>query len=42
MKNASDNAEELTEKLVIQFNKARQAAITGELVEITATQSALT
>lgn len=36
MKNASDNAEELTEDLTLLFNGARQAAITQELAEITA------
>ena len=41
MKGASDNAEELSGKLLIQFNNARQAAITGEMVEMSATQSAL-
>ena len=41
MKSASDNAQELSQKLLIQFNNARQAAITGELVEMSATQSAL-
>lgn len=41
MKSASDNAEDLSEKLLIQFNNARQAAITGEMVEMSATQSAL-
>ena len=41
MKNASDNAKDLSEKLIIQYNKVRQAAITGEIVEMSATQSAL-
>ncbi|OGF51467.1 ATP synthase F1 subunit gamma [Candidatus Giovannonibacteria bacterium RIFCSPLOWO2_02_FULL_43_11b] len=41
MKSASDNAEDLSGKLLIQFNNARQAAITGEMVEMSATQSAL-
>lgn len=41
MKNASDNADDLSGKLVISYNKARQASITKELLEITATQSAL-
>lgn len=41
MKSASDNAVELSGKLLIQFNNARQAAITSELVEMSATQSAL-
>ena len=34
--NATDNAEELKEKLVLQFNQARQAAITQEITEIVA------
>ncbi|MEK7162295.1 MAG: FoF1 ATP synthase subunit gamma, partial [Patescibacteria group bacterium] len=41
MKNASDNAAELSETLLIQYNKARQAAITGEIIEISATQNAM-
>ena len=36
MKNASDNARELIGDLTLEFNKARQATITRELVEITA------
>ena len=36
MENATDNAEELKEKLVLQFNQARQAAITQENTEIVA------
>ncbi len=36
MKSASDNARELIGDLTLQFNKARQANITRELVEITA------
>jgi F-type H+-transporting ATPase subunit gamma len=34
MENASKNAKELTEKLRLEYNKARQARITMELVEI--------
>ena len=41
MKNATDNAEELSEELTLIYNKARQAGITKELIEITSTQSAL-
>ena len=41
MKNASDNADDISGKLLLEFNKARQAAITKELIEITSTQSAL-
>ena len=36
MENATDNAEELRDKLVLQFNQARQAAITQEITEIVA------
>ncbi len=41
MKNASENAENISYDLTLSYNKARQAGITKELVEITATQSAL-
>jgi len=41
METASDNAEELEDKLVLQFNQARQAAITQELTEIVAGADAL-
>lgn len=41
MENATDNAEELTEKLVLQYNQARQAAITQEITEIVAGADAL-
>ena len=34
MKNASDNASELVDDLTLEFNNARQAAITQELAEI--------
>ncbi len=34
MENATKNADELVESLTLQFNKARQAAITKELLEI--------
>lgn len=36
MKTASDNASELGENLNLQYNKSRQAAITKEIIEITA------
>ncbi len=42
MKNASDNADELSDKITISANNARQAGITTEIIEITSTQSALT
>ena len=41
MKNASESAGELVDTLNIQYNKARQAAITKELSEITAGKEAL-
>ena len=34
MKNATDNASELIDSLTLQFNRARQAAITQEITEI--------
>ncbi|MDR0647598.1 MAG: ATP synthase F1 subunit gamma [Puniceicoccales bacterium] len=39
MKAATDNAETLIENLKLEYNKARQASITQEIVEITASQS---
>jgi F-type H+-transporting ATPase subunit gamma len=36
MKNASDNAEELSGELTLAYNKSRQAAITREIIEIVA------
>jgi len=41
MENASKNAGELLDKLRIQYNRARQARITTELVEIISGASAL-
>ncbi|MBI4120245.1 MAG: ATP synthase F1 subunit gamma [Parcubacteria group bacterium] len=41
MKNASDNAQELSGELQLEHNKARQANITKELIEIISTQNAL-
>lgn len=35
MKNASENADELTDELNLLFNKSRQATITSELLDIT-------
>ena len=34
MKTATDNAEELAGDLLLEYNKARQAAITQEITEI--------
>jgi F-type H+-transporting ATPase subunit gamma len=41
MDNASKNAKEMVEKLTLQYNRLRQAAITRELVEITSGAEAL-
>jgi len=39
MKAATDNANKLTDSLTLQYNKARQAGITQEILEITAAAS---
>ena len=36
MKNATDNAGNLVEDLTLQYNRARQAAITQEIIELSA------
>lgn len=41
MENATDNAQELTDGLLLQYNQARQAAITQEISEIVAGADAL-
>jgi F-type H+-transporting ATPase subunit gamma len=41
MRNATDNAQELIESLTLQYNKARQAAITKELLDIVGGAEAL-
>ena len=41
MENATDNAEELTEHLRLEYNKARQGAITQEITEVVAGANAL-
>lgn len=41
MKNASDNAEDLTSDLTLFYNQLRQSAITKELAEISGTRAAL-
>ncbi len=41
MNNASDNANELVGKLTLEYNKARQAAITQELLEVVGGAEAL-
>jgi F-type H+-transporting ATPase subunit gamma len=34
MENATKSCSEMVDRLTLQFNKARQAAITGELMDI--------
>jgi F-type H+-transporting ATPase subunit gamma len=41
MKNATDNATQLTGDLTLQYNKARQAAITAEILDIVGGANAL-
>ena len=41
MENATNNAKDLLEELKIEFNKARQAAITQEITEIVAASKAV-
>lgn len=41
MKNATDNATELSEALQLEYNKARQKAITGEMLDIAGGAEAL-
>ena len=41
MKNASDNASELSGELTMVYNKSRQAAITNQIIEITSGAQAL-
>ncbi|MEL6250064.1 MAG: F0F1 ATP synthase subunit gamma, partial [Cyanobacteria bacterium J06627_15] len=41
MNNASDNAKELTKSLTLVYNKARQAAITQEILEVVGGAEAL-
>lgn len=41
MHKATDNAEELSEELTLQYNKARQASITNEILEIVGGAEAL-
>ena len=41
MKNATENAKELVKDLTLEYNKARQAGITTELLEITTAQMAV-
>ncbi len=41
MQQATDNAEEMLRDLKLTYNKARQAAITGEILEIVGGAEAL-
>ena len=41
MRNATDNANELTQDLTLMYNKARQESITKELLDITGGAAAL-
>ena len=41
MENATDNANELTDNLLLAYNQARQAAITQEITEIVSGADAL-
>lgn len=41
MKNATDNANELVEDLTLTYNKARQAAITSQIIEVVAGAEAI-
>lgn len=41
MKNATDNAQELTQDLTLAYNKARQAAITTQILEVVSGAGAL-
>ncbi len=42
MKNASDNAGDLSERLTLEYNKSRQADITKQIIEISAGADSLT
>lgn len=41
MKSATDNAKQMVKDLTLEFNKARQAAITNEILEISSAQLAM-
>jgi F-type H+-transporting ATPase subunit gamma len=41
MENATSNAEDMIKELTLEFNKARQAAITTEMLEIVGGAEAL-
>ena len=40
MKNASDNANDLSKNLNLEYNKSRQAAVTNEIIEVTSGSAA--
>ena len=40
MSNATDNAKELSKRLTGEYNRKRQAKITGEIIELVAGASA--
>ena len=42
MKNASDNASDLSETLNVEYNKSRQAGITNQIIEVTSGAQTLT
>jgi F-type H+-transporting ATPase subunit gamma len=41
MRNASDNASDILDDLTLTYNQTRQATITGELAELSASKAAL-
>jgi F-type H+-transporting ATPase subunit gamma len=41
MKNASDNARDLISSLTLDYNQARQSAVTSELLDVTTARMAL-
>ena len=41
MKSATDNAEQMVKDLTLEYNKARQASITNEILEIVGGAEAL-
>jgi F-type H+-transporting ATPase subunit gamma len=41
MKNATDNAKQLIKDLTLEYNKARQASITNEILEIASAAATL-
>ncbi len=41
MKSATDNAKQMVKDLTLEYNKARQASITNEILEISSAQMAM-